>query len=48
MFTATDLRLGVWLPHPAVVDAAARELDRQQRPDIRADRWWHAVGLLLW
>jgi hypothetical protein len=48
LFTATDLRLGVWLPHPAVVDAAARELDRQQRPDIRPDRWWHAVGLLLW
>ena len=30
LFTATDLRLGVWLPHPAVVDAAARELDRQE------------------
>jgi hypothetical protein len=48
LFTATDLRLGVWLPHPAVVDAAARELARQQQPGNRADRWWHAVGLLLW
>jgi hypothetical protein len=48
LFTATDLRLGVWLPHPAVVDAAARELDRQRQPGVRADRWWHAAGLLLW
>ena len=24
LFTATDLRLGIWLPHPAVVDAAAQ------------------------
>ena len=48
LFTATNLRLGVWLPHPAVVDAAARELDRQNEPGIRADRWWHAVALLLW
>ena len=48
LFTATDLRLGVWLPHPAVVDAAARELERQQQPGVRADRWWHAIGLLLW
>jgi hypothetical protein len=48
LFTATNLRLGVWLPHPAVVDAAARELDRQDEPGNRADRWWHAVGLLLW
>jgi hypothetical protein len=48
LFTATNLRLGVWLPHPAVVDAAARELERQNQPGNRADRWWHAVGLLLW
>ena len=48
LFTATDLRLGVWLPHPAVVDAAAQELERQKQPDNRADRWWHAAGLLLW
>lgn len=48
LFTATNLRLGVWLPHPAVVAAAARELERQCRPDVRADRWWHAVRLLVW
>jgi len=48
LFTATDLRLGVWLPHPAVVDAAARELERQQQPEVPADRWWHTLWLLLW
>lgn len=51
LFTATDLRLGVWLPHPAVVRAARAELDAQkdeQKPDHRSDRWWHAIGLLLW
>jgi hypothetical protein len=48
LFTATDLRLGVWLPHPAVVAAAAHELERQHKPDVRADRWWHAAWLLLW
>jgi hypothetical protein len=48
LFTATNLRLGVWLPHPAVVNAAARELARQKEPGHRADRWWHAVWLLLW
>jgi hypothetical protein len=48
LFTATDLRLGVWLPHPALVAAAARELERQKKPNVRASRWWHAVWLLLW
>ena len=51
LFTATDLRLGVWLPHPAVVKAARQELDDQKnaaKPDHRPDRWWHALGLLLW
>jgi hypothetical protein len=51
LFTATDLRLGVWLPHPAVVRAARQELDDQDdehKPDHRSDRWWHAIGLLLW
>jgi hypothetical protein len=48
LFTATDLRLGVWLPHPAVVNAAAQELERQEKPGIQADRWWHTVWLLLW
>jgi hypothetical protein len=27
LFTATDLRPGVWLPHPALVRAARTELD---------------------
>jgi hypothetical protein len=51
LFTATNLRLGVWLPHPAVVQAARQELDDQDdehKPDHRSDRWWHALGLLLW
>ena len=48
LFTATDLRLGVWLPHPAVVDAAARELECQDKKDHRADRWWHTLWLLAW
>ncbi len=48
LFTVTNLRLGVWLPHPAVVDAAAQELERQKTSGNRADRWWHAVWLLLW
>jgi hypothetical protein len=48
LFTVTDLRLGVWLPHPALVAAARRELDRQRKPGVRADHWWHAVWLLLW
>jgi hypothetical protein len=48
LFTVTDLRLGVWLPHPAVVAAARQELERQREPGVRADRWWHAVSLLLW
>ena len=51
LFTATDLRLGVWLPHPAVVKAARQELEDQknpEKPDHRSDRWWHTLGLLLW
>src|SRR5271154_2459154 len=51
LFTATNLRLGVWLPHPAVVQAARQELDDQDdehKPDHRSDHWWHAFGLWLW
>ena len=82
LLTMTNVRLGVWLPHPAVVDAARRELDDQdklaekkkekglrapaadagdaepvlvagnpgpgrKRPAKR-DRWWSALGLLIW
>ena len=48
LFTATDLRLGVWLPHPALVAAAAQELHRQEKHGERGLRWWQAAGLLLW
>jgi hypothetical protein len=51
LFTATDLRLGVWLPHPAVVKAARKELDKQNDPDApehRHDHWFQWLGLLLW
>jgi hypothetical protein len=51
LFTATDLRLGVWLPHPAVVKAARQELADQDdpgKPGHQPDHWWHWLGLLLW
>ena len=41
LFTATDLRLGVWLPHPKVVAAAA------EQGDVTIG-WWRAAGLMLW
>lgn len=43
LFTAADLRLGVWLPHPAVVDAARNAKDTQDKVG-----WWRALGLLFW
>ena len=46
LFTATGLRLGVWLPHPAIVDAAARELERQEKEGN--DSAWYALRLLAW
>jgi hypothetical protein len=51
LFTAADLRLGVWLPHPAVVKAARQELadqDNARELDHRRDHWWHWLGLYLW
>ncbi len=49
LLTMTNVRLGVWLPHPAVVAAASGELKDQERSGRRGhDRWWHACGLLLW
>ena len=46
LFTAANLRLGVWLPHPAVVKAARDARDRQGPPG-KADGW-RALGLLFW
>ena len=43
LFTATDLRLGIWLPHPALVAAA-----QEREQDVQDIPWWHALGLLLW
>lgn len=43
LLTMTNVRLGVWLPHPKVVDAARRELKKQEA-EGRKDRW---LGMLL-
>lgn len=48
LFTATGLRQGMWLPHPAVVRAAAERLDRQHLAEGGNDRWWSALRLLCW
>jgi hypothetical protein len=47
LYTAVNLRLGVWLPHPAVVDAARRELNDQRSRDS-LDHWWQWLGLYVW
>ena len=48
LFTATNVRLGVWLPHPAVVRDARQLIDHPQ--DYAAHRRWerHPLLLLLW
>ena len=48
LFTTTNVRLGVWLPHPAVVRNARLLIDHAQ--DYAPRRWWerHPVLLLLW
>lgn len=60
LFTMSNLRLGVWLPHPELVAAARAEIERQRERHARQepgaagsrggglDRWWHALGLLVW
>jgi hypothetical protein len=74
LLTMTNVRLGVWLPHPAIVAAAsqelkdqesghrggapgparrppggeAHELSREGRRRPKKDRWWTALGMLLW
>ena len=53
VFTLTNLRLGVWMPHPAVVRRAREYLDKSPEDrarDLRQDRWWarRTFLLLLW
>jgi hypothetical protein len=51
LLTATNIRLGVWLPHPALVREARKRIDDQAK-DIPAppDRAWmrRPLLLLLW
>ena len=56
LLTATNVRLGVWLPHPALVREARRRIDQQAPGGSgtalgESDRWWSrpaALLLLLW
>ncbi len=52
LFTATNVRLGVWIPHPNVVRDARRWIDAQQGTagKDRTDSWWvrHPLLLLVW
>lgn len=48
LLTMTNVRLGVWLPHPAIVNAARRELNGQVLGERPPDHWWTALGLLIW
>jgi hypothetical protein len=51
LLTATNVRLGVWLPHPALVREARKRIDEEKtgihrQPDRR---WaWRPLLLLLW
>jgi hypothetical protein len=44
LFTATNVRLGVWLPHPNMIRDARTWIDSEERP---ADSWWVRRPLLL-
>ena len=53
VLTLTNLRLGVWMPHPDVVRRARAYLRKpadERRRDRREDRWWArwTFPLLLW
>ncbi|HEY7012874.1 MAG TPA: hypothetical protein VH480_08975 [Streptosporangiaceae bacterium] len=52
LFTATNIRLGVWIPHPNVVRDARRWIDDHQGQAGKdaTDSWWarHPLLLLLW
>jgi hypothetical protein len=46
LLTFTNLRLGIWMPHPEVVRRARAYLDT--RPELRQDdSWWTGSTLLL-
>lgn len=49
VLTLTNLRLGIWMPHPEVVRGARAYLDTPQG-DRRKDSWWagRTSLLLLW
>ena len=44
LLTATNVRLGVWLPHPALIRDARTLIDE---PDNRTGRGWERRPLLL-
>jgi hypothetical protein len=48
LLTATNVRLGVWLPHPNVVRDARKWIDHPE--NNRVDSWWvrRPLLLLLW
>ena len=51
LFTAANVRLGVWLPHPVVVRNARELTDRQADYEKKYPRrWWerHPLLLLAW
>ena len=45
LLTATNVRLGVWLPHPNLVRDARKRID--EASEDRAGRWWERSPLLL-
>jgi hypothetical protein len=45
LLTATNVRLGVWLPHPALIRDARKRIDHPDRH--YAGRWWERRPLLL-
>jgi hypothetical protein len=51
LLTATNVRLGVWLPHPTLVREARKRIDdNQEGKSGKSDRRWtpHFLFLLLW
>jgi hypothetical protein len=50
LLTATNVRLGVWLPHPTLVQAARNQIDQKASKLGEPDRPWtrRPLLLLLW